>query len=176
MESLIDKSKGDVILDYRVGDSALIQQLQEAVQKATGGKVKAEYAFDAISDHGSFQNLSQVLDLKIGHIVLISPGRDYSAIPEGITKKAVYVGWSHEAQDNDPWQQKTGTQVGNQEFAHAFFRFFGRGLQKGWLKGHPFEVVEGGLGGVEGALKALKEGKASAVKYVFRIGETPGIA
>jgi len=48
-------------------------------------------------------------------------------------------------------------------------------LQEGWFTGHPFEVVPGGLGGVEQALRNLKEGKASAVKYVFRIGETAGI-
>jgi len=48
-------------------------------------------------------------------------------------------------------------------------------LQEGWFKGHPYEVVPGGLGGVEGALKNLKEGKASAVKYVFRIMETEGV-
>jgi len=57
----------------------------------------------------------------------------------------------------------------------VMFRFFGRGLQEGWFKGHPYEVVPGGLGGVEGALKNLKEGRASAVKYVFRIGETEGV-
>jgi NADPH2:quinone reductase len=32
-------------------------------------------------------------------------------------------------------------------------------------------VVEGGLEGVEEGLRNLKEGKASAVKYVFKIGE-----
>ena len=43
---------------------------------------------------------------------------------------------------------------------------------KGWFKGHPFEVVAGGLGGVQAGLQDLKAGKASAFKYVFRIDET----
>jgi hypothetical protein len=42
-------------------------------------------------------------------------------------------------------------------------------LADGWFKGHPFEIRKGGLGGVEGALADLKAGKASAVKYVFRV-------
>lgn len=48
-------------------------------------------------------------------------------------------------------------------------------MQEGWFSGHPYEVVAGGLGGVQTALENLKEGKASAVKYVFRIGETEGV-
>jgi NADPH2:quinone reductase len=39
---------------------------------------------------------------------------------------------------------------------------------------HPFRVVEGGLDGLEKALKNLKDGKASVVKYVFGIEETEG--
>jgi len=43
------------------------------------------------------------------------------------------------------------------------------------LKPHPHVVVEGGLAGIEKALTDLKEGKASAIKYVFRIRDTPGV-
>ena len=110
----------------------------------------------------------------LGQITLILPNADYSAIPEGITKSVTYVGDSHKAQDSTSWQKKTGTMVGNEEFAFALFRYFGRGLQKGFFKGHPYEVIPGGLGGVEKALTDLKAGKASAVKYVFRIAETDG--
>jgi hypothetical protein len=62
------------------------------------------------------------------------------------------------------------------EFGFAWYRMFALGLKEGWFSGHPYEVMPGGLNGVEQALKKLKEGKASAVKYVFRISETPGIA
>jgi NADPH2:quinone reductase len=44
------------------------------------------------------------------------------------------------------------------------------------FKGHPFKVVPGVLGGVETGLKDLKAGKASAIKYVFRIEETEGLS
>ena len=39
---------------------------------------------------------------------------------------------------------------------------------------HPFQVVEGGLDGLEEALKNLNDGKASVVKYIFGIEETEG--
>ena len=77
--------------------------------------------------------------------------------------------------------EQTTTQVGDahgdaQDFAFAYFRYMARGLQEGWFKGQRVEVVPGGLGGIEGALKNLKDGKASAVKYVFRIAETEGVS
>ena len=45
-------------------------------------------------------------------------------------------------------------------------RLFGRGLQEGWISGHPYEVVPGGLEGVQTALENLKAGKASTAKYI----------
>ena len=56
-----------------------------------------------------------------------------------------------------------------------FRSYMARGLQEGWFKGHPREVVSGGLGGIQQALENLKDGKASAMKYVFRIADTEGV-
>jgi NADPH2:quinone reductase len=41
---------------------------------------------------------------------------------------------------------------------------------------HPYEVVPGGLGGVQQALTNLKGGKASAVKYESRVEDIDGLA
>ena len=172
VEGLIDKSKGDIVFDYREGHEQLVQNLKAAVQNA-GGNV--EYAFDAVSDHGSYENVCQVLDHKTGKITLVVPGKEYKEIPDTVEKSLTYVGSSQIGTDMDPWQKKTGMQTGNEEFAMAMFRYFGRGLQKGFFKGHPYEVVPGGLGGVQTALQNLKDGKASAVKYVFRIEQTEGV-
>lgn len=60
------------------------------------------------------------------------------------------------------------------DFGQAWFTLFGKGLKEGWLKAHQPEVIPGGLEGVEEGLRRLKDGQASAVKYVFRIGETEG--
>jgi hypothetical protein len=46
------------------------------------------------------------------------------------------------------------------------------GLKDGWFTGHPYEVVSAGLNGVQTGLQKLMDGKASAVKYVYRIAET----
>jgi len=173
VERLMDKSKGDIILDYTEGRDKLVENLKAAVQKA-GGKV--EYAFDAVSEHGSFEDIGQVLDPKTGQLALILPGREYHGIPEGITTSKTSVGAAYADGDSDPWQKKTGTLVGNPDFAFTFFRYFGRGLQQGFFKGHPYQIVPGGLGGVQQALTNLKAGKASAVKYVFRLEDTEGVA
>lgn len=42
------------------------------------------------------------------------------------------------------------------------------------MKGHPYEVVPGGLKGVLLGLQNLRDGKASGVKYVYKIEETAG--
>lgn len=69
-----------------------------------------------------------------------------------------------------------GTMVGSvhgdeKDFGFVWFRYFSRLLAEGRLKAHPFEK-RGGLEGVSEALKDLKAGKASAVKYVFEIGNS----
>ena len=162
-----------MVLDYRIGDAGLVSQLKDVASKYEGG---IKHAFDAISEHNSFQNIGHVLATDgTAHITLILPGKDYSEIPGHVRHSITYVGVTHESADGEAaWQKKTGgaTRTGNQEFAYLLFRYFGRGLQEGYFKGHPYEVVPGGLsGGVETGLKDLKAGKASAVKYVFRIGE-----
>ena len=172
VEKLIDQSKGDMVLDYRNGNEQLVQNLRAAVQNA-GGKV--EYALDAVSEHGSYENICQVLDHERGKITLILSEKEYKEIPKTVEKSKMFVGDAHIGTDRDPWQKKTGMQTGKEEFALAFFRYFSRGLKKGYFKGHPYEVVPGGLAGIQTALQNLKDGKASAVKYVFRVEETEGV-
>ena len=59
----------------------------------------------------------------------------------------------------------------DQEFGFVYFRWFGKALKEGLLKGHPFEIVPGGLYGVEKGLKDLKAGKNKATKYIFELSE-----
>jgi len=154
VETLIDRSKGDTIIDYRKGDDAVVSGIKEALKGQ-----KLSYAFDAVSEKGSYINISKVLDPH-GSITLVLPGKEYPEIPKTAKQSLTSVGSAHGA---------------DKDFAFIYFRFLARGLQEGWFKGHPPEVRPGGLGGIEQALKDLKEGKASAVKYVFRIAETKGV-
>lgn len=158
VKKFIDPSKGDVIIDYRPGNDNVISEIKTHL----GAEKKVRYAFDAVSDHGSYQSLSQILDINEGRITLVLPGKEYPEIPSTITKTITSVGSVHKDEED-------------KEFAYVFFRFFSRGLKEGWFKGQPTETVPGGLGGIQKALTDLKEGRASAVKYVFKIEETEGV-
>jgi NADPH2:quinone reductase len=154
VEGLIDRSKGDTIVDYRKGDEAVVQGIQDALKGQ-----ELHYAFDATSEHGSYTNIVKVLEPK-GRITLVLPGKKYEGIPESVVQTVTTVGDAHKEL---------------KDFAFIYFRFLARGMAEGWFRAHPFKVVPGGLGGVETGLRNLKEGKASGVKYVFRIAETEGV-
>ena len=155
VESLLDKSNGDIVVDYRKGDDSVVKEIKAGIP--SGRELK--YCFDAVSEKGSYVNASHVL-AKGSKIALVLPGREYPEIPEHIEKAQTMVGDVH------------GPQT---DFGHAWFRLFSKGLQQGWFKAHPHTVIPGGLTGVQEGLKNLREGKASATKYVFRIAETPGV-
>lgn len=154
VEGLLDKSKGDAVVDYRQGDEAVVQGIRDALKGQ-----KLEYAYDAVSEHNSYINIAQVLEPH-GTITLVLPGKKYEGIPDTVQQNNTHVGAAHGHY---------------KDFAYIYFRFLARGLDEGWFTPHPVEVRPGGLEGVQGALEDLMHGKASAVKYVFRIGDTPGV-
>ncbi|KXT12699.1 hypothetical protein AC579_3280 [Pseudocercospora musae] len=157
VEKYIDRSKGDTVIDYRNGNDALVKGLKEA---ARGRKL--EYAFDAVSEKGSIENLGQVLDQETGRVTFVLPGKKYE-LPGKIKQSITTVGSVHGFPDD------------LKDFGYVYFRYIAKGLQEGWFKPQPQEVIPGGLEGVEQGLRNLKEGKASAVKYVFKIEDTPGL-
>lgn len=90
------------------------------------------YAFDAISKKGSSLNICKVLSTEDGKITNVLGFE--GTVPGGVERSWTSVGSVHkEASD----------------FGSARFRMFGRGLQEGWFKAHPQEVVPGGLGGIQ---------------------------
>ncbi|OQV01736.1 Alcohol dehydrogenase GroES-like domain-containing protein [Cladophialophora immunda] len=158
VEGLIDKSKGDAVIDYRKGDEHIVEGIRAAVPAGQ----KLLYAFDAVSEKGSYQNIIKVLDPH-GHISLVLPGKKYEEIPKTVNQTLTTVGSVHGVPDD------------LSDFGYAWFRLFSLGLKEGWFSGHPYEVVPGGLNGVQTGLENLQHGKASAVKYVYRIAETEGV-
>jgi len=154
VETLLDHSKGDTIVDYRKGNDAVVSGIKEALKGQ-----KLEYAYDATAEHDSHTNIVPALDPN-GHITLVLPGKKYEGIPDSVHQSITSVGDAHK---------------GAKDFAYAYFRLFARDLDEGWFAGHPTEVVKGGLDGVEEALVNLRDGKASAVKYVFRIADTKAV-
>lgn len=161
VEKMIDRSKGDTIVDYRKGDQAVV----EGIKQALNGQ-KLEYAFDAVSEKekNSFVNICGALDHKTGSITLVLPppagfDQPHEDIPSGVKQSNTNVGSVHK---------------NCKELGFVYCRYFTRGLEEGWFRGQPQEIIPGGLGGVQKGLENLKDGKASAVKYVFRIAETEG--
>ncbi|KAG4219687.1 hypothetical protein PC116_g31834 [Phytophthora cactorum] len=136
VESLIDRSKGDTIIDYRDGDDAVV----EGLKKAAGGS-KLLYAFDATSEHNSYVNISKVL-AEGSKITTVLPPQNHE-FPAGVSHSLTSVGSVHsDAKD----------------FGFVYFRYLGRGLQEGWFKAQPQVVVPGGLGGLQEGLENLKAG------------------
>jgi len=158
------KGLSDYVIDYRAGEDALVRGIQDALaaEGIQGGTVP--YVFDAISENGSHEAIARVVGSgsQISHLL---PKEQYAksgpgfAYPEGVSDGWTSVGTAHKDR---------------KDFAFLMYRFMARALKDGRFKPHPHEVVEGGLAGVEGGLKSLKEGKASAVKYVFRVPDTEG--
>jgi NADPH:quinone reductase-like Zn-dependent oxidoreductase len=175
VETLIDRAKGDTIVDYRKGDAAVVEGITQALADNGFQTDDLVHAFDAVSEKGSFQNLSKVLSSKKErnpHITLVLPGADYSDIPSHITHSTTMVGRVHAAVDPKSEEAKQGIKTGGKDFGYVWFRLFNRALAEGWLTAHPYEVIPGGLEGVQTGLQNLKEGKASAIKYLYRISDT----
>lgn len=150
----------DHIIDYRKGNVA------KDLKAALGGE-KAYLAFDAISEKGSYISISEALERPGGKIALVLPSNDYSEIPEGIEAIRTWVGSVHQGH----FPGNTGKGLEDVEFGSVMFRYIGRLLAEGRFSGHPQTLIEGGLAGLDKGLKLLKDGKASATKYVYRIAD-----
>lgn len=148
VESFLDPAKGDVVIDYRDGDDAVVQ----AIQRHAG---RVRLAYDAVSEKGSYVNLAKALG-DGATICVILPVKD-EEVSAGVTLSKCNVGAVH----------KDAKDLG-----YVYMRYFAKGLLDGSFKAQRQEVVPGGLAGVQAGLANLKAGKASAVKYVFRIEET----
>jgi len=120
VESLIDRSKGDAIVDYREGDEAVVRGIKDALK---GQEVK--YAYDAVSEKGSFQNISKVLAEEGSKITLVLPGKDYSDIPNNIEHSTtsvgiVFNGDIYKDTDKEEAAIKAGIRTGGREFGLAY--------------------------------------------------------
>ncbi|EXJ96193.1 hypothetical protein A1O1_01319 [Capronia coronata CBS 617.96] len=158
VQNMLHPSQGDVVVDYRQGNESVVDAIRAAVPKGQ----KLEYAFDAVSEKekSSYANICQVLDHDVGRLTLVLPAaKDDPDMPGTVTTTLTMVNSVHAGGPD-------------RDFGYAWLRLFEAGLKDGWFKPHPYQVVPGGLDGVEEALRNLKEGKASATKYVLRIAET----
>lgn len=169
VETLIDRSKGDVIIDHRRGSDAVVEGIRKALNRR-----KLEYAFDAISENQSHHNFVKLLDSNTGKVSFVLGGHRED-IPDGIQQSTTMAGSLWKELRPLGKRDRLGMGTGGRDFGFAYSRMIGRWLQQEKLKIHPHEVVEGGLRGLETALKTLRGGKSSAVKFVIRIPDTPNL-
>lgn len=151
VEPLLDRSKGDTIIDYRKGDAEVVKGIKSALNG-----LPLKHGLDTVAHKSSTANIAEAMDG--GKIARTLPAE--GEVHKGIEQFQLSVSSVHGEQ---------------KDFGFAMYQLFGRGLQDGWIQARPYEVVPDGLGGVEKALQNLKAGKASAIKYVFRIAETEGV-
>ncbi|KAH9208683.1 chaperonin 10-like protein, partial [Leptodontidium sp. 2 PMI_412] len=89
---LLTPSKGDILIDYRIG----IPAMQNAVRTALGD-LEARHAIDAISANGSWVPISQLL-AQGGQLSVVSGANAYEEdeIPRGVRVVYTFVGAVHE--------------------------------------------------------------------------------
>ncbi|EUC39669.1 hypothetical protein COCMIDRAFT_41841 [Bipolaris oryzae ATCC 44560] len=152
----------DHVIDYRQSDADVLAAISAVLQREGLGE-KVPLVFDAISEHGSLERTAQFIDPHGGRVATVLPpamfARDKEAFgyPEGVEARFI----------------RAARVFGeDREFALVWSAYMGLLLESGRLKGHPYEVVPGGLKGVIAGLQNLRDGKASGVKYVYRIEET----
>ncbi|KHE84632.1 GroES-like protein [Neurospora crassa] len=158
---LLDQDKGDVLIDYREGEQAVV----EGIKKALNGRPLL-HALDAVSEKGTPEHLAQVLSQPVkkgdkevrAKATFVLFGK--MGVPDFVDQSTTLVGSVHQDE---------------KDFGYVWYRYMARGLQEGWFKAQKTEVIPGGLAGVQEGLERLKDGKASAVKYVYRIQETEGV-
>lgn len=169
-EGLLEGERGDRMVDYRDG----VEVMMRGVRSALGG-VRARHAIDCISAGGTWVPLTRLVeDGGVVSVVSGANGYEEGEIPRGVRVVYTYVGTVHDGaylahMPKQP-EDKEGVR-GDPEWARGFLRYLEGMLERGEMEGHPFEVVPGGLEGVETGLKKLKAGEGAGRKFVYRISE-----
>ena len=165
VEGIIDRSRGDAIVDYRSGSEETVQ----GIKTALAGR-KLSFAFDAVSDKDSFANIARVLDDDEGRVTFVLPQvrgefrrEQQSNTMAGMLFKKLQS--RHAGEDVG----EMGGDCDGQEFGYMASGVIARWVASGKLVPHPFEVVNGGLAALEGSLKRLRDGKVSARKLVIKL-------
>lgn len=155
------KSYGcDLVLNYRSPSHE--SELTRAVKE-----FDIKYAFDAVSEHGSFQRVAYSMHQnRGGHITVLLPvsDEDKEFIADDVKLTRTFV---HDAHNPEV--------EGGQAFAAKYAKLVGEWLEAGLIKPQKVKIVPGGLEGVEEGLRMLQEGEVSGEKLVYRISETPGL-
>lgn len=159
VSSMIDKAKGDALVDYRKGDEAVVSGIRKALA-AAGCEPTVDYVFDAISENGSHENIDQIIS-DAGVVTHVHQPDGYKKLsfkgaPERFTRTPNFT-YKDGVQVtttmvNDIFQSHQYAVENAKDFGFIFSKYFGRLLKEGKLKPHPHDVAPGG-GGIFGRYK-----------------------
>ncbi|KAH8596639.1 chaperonin 10-like protein [Bisporella sp. PMI_857] len=179
ISSLLAAEKGDALIDYRDGPEATKELVSTAL-----GQLECFHALDAISANQTWIPISQMLasstNEQPSYLSVVSGANRYdeSEIQDGVQIVYTFVGTVHSGayKPGMPKMPKDVEEVrGDPEWAEKFFDFIAKWVSGSesspTLEGHPFEIIEGGLRGVEVGLRKLKAGQAKGVKFVYCMNE-----
>jgi NADPH:quinone reductase-like Zn-dependent oxidoreductase len=167
----VKENGADIVLNYR--NPTVRRDLANALE----GK-RLRYALDAANNVESLNYILPNLDSRVGRYTCTT------SVGEGISVKSskkgeqqmileLWEGW---------WQQiwvgsiHEDNPAGGIMFAAVTSKILEMEMAAGRFSGHPYEIVEGGLNGVLGALKELRDGRHGNKKYVVRIADTEGLS
>lgn len=152
LDELIDRSKGDVVIDYRKGDDSVEKEIKAALDG-----MPLRYALDTVGHKNTTHTIATAMPHG-GQIARTLPPS--GGLSNDVEQSMLEVGVVH---------------GDGRDFGSVMYGLFGLGLKDGWLKPRPYTVVEGGLQGLEPTLVDMKAGKGGSTKFVFRIADTKGL-
>ncbi|PNP60559.1 hypothetical protein THARTR1_00583 [Trichoderma harzianum] len=164
VESLLDSSKGDCVIDYRKGSDFVTAEIQRLAPKL-------EYALDAISTPDTTSVMVKLVDSVKGRLSMVLPQELPPQVAAGIKTTVSFAPALWEPNDVNSSEVEHRELTALKSFAHVYFCYLSDALANDIISHHPFKVVDGGFGGISRALKDLRDGKNSASKYVIHLSE-----
>ncbi|KAF2117186.1 chaperonin 10-like protein [Lophiotrema nucula] len=156
----------DYVVDYRAGEDSIVSAIEDILAKE-GLDRKVRYGFDCVNEQGSLETTLRLIDTNGGQICTVLPPSLFSRTKENFK-------WPEGVKGTNTACPQVQTTL--KDFGYIWARLFSRLLADGRLTAHPYEVIPGGLNGILIGLQKLRNGEASALKYVYRIEETGKVA
>lgn len=169
--SSLDPAMGDRMVDYTLYETVdgLAEAIVNAVRESGSEPGRVYNAIDTVGSAQTKDLLRRVLagpsdSQGSKPRVTMVGGVDNEGFGDGIGVSQTGVRRIH-FEDSERWKT----------FGLVWGHVFSRGLAQGWLSAHPYVVLNGGLNGLEGGLKAFRDGKVRAKKVIVRISDTEGV-
>lgn len=170
VKPFLDESKGDALVDYTVHDTEekLIAAIQDAFKKSGAPDGRCWKAFDSVSEDSTVRLVTKAIagppdaNGRKPRMTNILMKTNVEGSDTSVEVVWSMVGQVHKEDEKDKMLGLT--------WAAAF----SRGLREGWLTAHPYTIGKNGLQGLSEGLKALRDGKTRAQKFLTIVGETPG--